>query len=31
MRAFASALVAALITEISLGALFFAPRPTWLW
>jgi hypothetical protein len=30
-RPFVSALVAILITEMSLGALFFAPRPTWLW
>ena len=30
-RPFVSAMVAILITEMSLGALFFAPRPTWVW
>jgi hypothetical protein len=30
-RPFVSALAAILITEMSLAALFFAPRPTWLW
>jgi hypothetical protein len=28
---FITAIVAGLITEISIGTLFFAPRPTWPW